>query len=185
MRNKIVVTIIILSAFINGFAQNVQTEKTVKNPININGVFPNLTVLGTSEKNRSESGIGALIPWADKLWMVGYVAHIKGSGLGLYEISDDMTMVKHLESVTGTFANRIIHNSSEQAIIGPHFIDKSGNVRTCQELSKHRLAATMQHLTDSENKVYFLTMEGLFFECDVKTLKTGQLFNLYKELEIP
>jgi len=105
MRNKVVVTIIILSAFISGFAQNVQTEKAVKNPININGVFPSLTVLGTSDKDRSESGIGALIPWADKLWMIGYVAHIKGSGLGLFEISDDMTMVKHPESITGTFSN--------------------------------------------------------------------------------
>ena len=32
----------------------------------------------------SETGIGALIPWADRLWYVGYVAHIKGSGIGLY-----------------------------------------------------------------------------------------------------
>ena len=78
-----------------------------KAAININGVFPNLTILGSSDKGRSESGIGALVPWADKLWMIGYVAHIHGSGLGLYEISENMTMVKHPESVTGTFANRI------------------------------------------------------------------------------
>jgi hypothetical protein len=141
--------------------------------------------MGSSDKERSESGIGALIPWADKLWMIGYVAHIHGSGLGLYEISDDMTMKKHPQSVTGTFANRMVHNPSEQAIIGPHFIDKNGNVRTCSELSKHRLAATMVHLTDPANKVYFLTMEGLFFECDVHTLKATKLFNLKNELNIP
>ena len=163
----------------------VSAQDTAKTPINVNGVFPNLTILGTSDKGRSESGIGALIPWADKLWMIGYVAHIHGSGIGLYEISDDMTMIKRPESVTGTFANRMIHNPSEQAIIGPHFIDKNGNVRTCKELSKHRLAATMVHLTDPENKVYFLTMEGLFFECDVNTLEAKQLFNLVKELKIP
>lgn len=141
--------------------------------------------MGTSDKDRSESGIGALIPWADKLWMIGYVAHIQGSGIGLYEISDNMTMVKRPESITGTFANRMIHNPSEQAIIGPYFIDKLGNVRTCKELSKHRLAATMEHLTDPENKVYFLTMEGLFFECDVHTLEVTLLFDLVKELDIP
>lgn len=151
----------------------------------INGVFPNLTVIGPSDKGRSESGIGALIPWADKLWMIGYVAHIQGSGIGLYEISDNMTMEKHPESVTGTFANRMVHNPSEQAIIGPHFIDKHGNVRTCKELSKHRLAATMEHLTDPENKVYFLSMEGMFFECNVYSLEATLLFDLYKELEIP
>jgi hypothetical protein len=151
----------------------------------VNGVFPHLTVVGPSDKNRSESGIGALIPWADKLWMIGYVSHIQGSRIGLYEISGDMSMIRHPESVTGTFANRMIHNPSEQAIIGPHFIDKHGKVRTCRELSGHRLAATMEHLTDPEKQVYFLTMEGLFFECDVHTLEVNQLFDLYDELEIP
>ena len=99
MKRIVAVLILIISMFFNGFSQNDQTTKNLKAPININGVFPNLTVLGASDKNRSESGIGALIPWADKLWMIGYVAHIQGSGLGLYEISDDMTMVKHPESV--------------------------------------------------------------------------------------
>ena len=169
-----------------GYSQKIiQQEVSTEIPININGVFPNLTILGASDRERSESGIGALIPWADKLWMIGYVAHIQGSGLGLYEISDNMTMKKHPQSVTGTFANRMIHNPSEQAIIGPHFIDKYGEVRTCKELSKYRLAATMEHLIDPINKVYFLTMEGLFFECDVNTLEVGQLFDLVKELDIP
>lgn len=170
--------------FINVFSQ--KSDANLSNQvININGVFPNLTVLGASDKDRSESGIGALIPWADKLWMIGYVAHIQGSRIGLYEISDDMTMKQHSESVTGTFANRMIHNPSEQAIIGPHFIDKHGNVRTSKELSRHRLAAIMEHLTDPENKVYFLTMEGMFFECDVNTLQHKLLFDLITELEIP
>jgi hypothetical protein len=79
----------------------------------------------------------------------------------------------------------MIHNQSEQAIIGPHFIKKNGKVRTCETLSKHRLAATMVHLIDPENKVYFLSMEGMFFECDVNTLAVTLLFDLYKELEIP
>lgn len=172
-------------------ADTAYTQEIIKHeilsetPININGVFPNLTILGVSDKGRSESGIGALVPWADKLWMIGYVAHIQGQGLGLYEIADNMTMTKHPQSVTGTYANRLIHNPSEQAIIGPHFIDKNGAVRTSQELSKHRLAATMEHLTDPDNKVYFLTMEGLFFECDVHSLKAVELFDLVKALEIP
>ena len=150
-------TVILILTFLTpeeGYSQEViERDVSIEKPININGVFPNLTILGASDKGRSESGIGALIPWADKLWMIGYVAHIQGSGLGLYEISDNMTMVKHSESVTGTFANRMIHNPSEQAIIGPHFINKQGKVRTCKELSKHRLAATMEHLINPKNKV--------------------------------
>ncbi|EAZ79906.1 hypothetical protein [Algoriphagus machipongonensis] len=184
MKN-IVLSIFIVSllAFSQVFAQNQETTKKI--PIQVNGVFPHISVVGPSDKNRSESGIGALIPWADKLWMIGYVAHIQGSGIGLYQISEDMSMQKHPESITGTFANRMIHNPSEQAIIGPHFIDSEGEVRTSLELSKHRLAATMEHLIDPTNKVYFLTMEGLFFECDVNTLEVKELFNLYNELEIP
>lgn len=185
---RLLAQLLIFSFFIieNGYSQQIiQQDDSMERPININGVFPNLTILGTSDKDRSESGIGALIPWADKLWMIGYVAHIKGSGLGLFEINENMTMKKNPQSVTGTFANRMVHNASEQAIIGPHFIDKYGEVRTCNELSKHRLAATMEHLLDPKNKVYFLTMEGLFFECDVNTLEVVQLFDLYKELDIP
>jgi hypothetical protein len=154
-------------------------------PIQINGVFPSLTVMAKGIGSDSETGIGAMIPWADKLWAIGYVAHIRGSGIGLYELSEDMTMRKHPASVTGTYANRLVHWDSKQAIIGPHIIDPDGNVRTFKELSEHRLTATARHLKEPENKVYFLTMEGQLFEADVKTLETKHLFNLNKELQVP
>ncbi len=155
----IILANLMLLSCIQGQDKKSATQRTA---LQVNGVFPHLTILGASEKGRSESGIGALVPWADKLWMIGYVAHIRGTGMGLYAISEDMTMEKHPQSITGTFANRMIHNPSNQAIIGPHFINGQGRVRTSSELGKHRLAATMEHLTDHENKVYFLTMEGLF-----------------------
>lgn len=154
-------------------------------PLQINGVFPKLTVYAPEDGSDSETGIGALIPWADKLWAVGYVAHIRGDGIGLYEISDDMTMRKHPESVTGTFANRLIHWETRQAIIGPHVIDAKGNVRTFPELKKHRLTATARHLQKPESMVYFLTMEGKLFEADLQTLEATQLFDLNKELKVP
>ncbi|MHC4544969.1 MAG: hypothetical protein ACYSYL_10650, partial [Planctomycetota bacterium] len=147
-------------------------------------MFPNLTVIAKGVGSDSEAGIGALIPWAEKLWAIGYVSHIRGEGLGLYEINEDMTMRKHPASVTGTFANRMVHWPSEQAFIGPHAIDADGNVRTIEDLKKFRLTATIQHLTDPENKVYVLGMEGRFWELDVNTLKTKLLFNLVKELDI-
>jgi len=154
-------------------------------PVQIKGVFPGMTVYSRGAGSDSETGIGALIPWADKLWAVGYVAHIKGSGIGLYEISEDMTMKRHPESITGTFANRLVHWASKQVIIGPHIIDPQGNVRTYKELSKHRLTATAVHLKDSKNMVYFLTMEGKLFEANVHTLKSKELADLTKELKLP
>jgi hypothetical protein len=172
------------AAFDIRVAAQSSTAVTPTTPMQVNGVFPHLTVVSDHEP-RSEAGIGALVPWADRLWMVGYVAHISGAGLGLYEVNAALQMTKHPASVTGTFANRMIHNESNQAIIGPYAIDTAGNVRVFPEMAKHRLAATMEHLTDRAGKVYFLTMEGLLFEADVKTLRARQLFDLVKELELP
>jgi hypothetical protein len=125
-----------------------------------------------------------LIPWADRLWAVGYVSHIRGEELGLYEIRDDMTMRRHVESVTGTFANRMVHWDTKQAVIGPHVIDAKGHVRTIQALAKHRLAATARHLAKPESMAYFLTMEGLLFEVDLNTLEAKRLCSLVKELDL-
>ena len=133
----------------------------------------------------SEAAFGALLPWADRLWAVSYVSHIHGSGTGLYEIDENMQMRKRPESVVGTYANRMIHYPSSQGIIGPHIIDAEGNVRTIEAIQNYRLTATAEHLTDPENKVYFLSMEGPFFEVDVHTLEAKQLCNLVKELRLP
>jgi len=161
-----------------------ETSTAQSGPVQVDGVFPSLTVYAHGADSNSETGIGALIPWADKLWAIGYVAHIKGAGIGLYEISDDMTMRLHPASVTGTFANRMVHWETEQAIIGPHVIDAKGQVRTIEALKTHRLTATVRHLEHPESMAYFLTMEGLLFEADLKTLEVRQLADLVKELDI-
>jgi len=155
--------------------------------ISMSGVCPSLAVTADMVPARSECGIGALIPWANKLWLISYVSHKAGtgSGTGLYEIDENLVMRRRPESLVGTYANRMIHPASNQAIIGPHLIDTDGNVRTIAEFKDHRLTATMEHLEDPKNKAYFLTMEGLLFEADVHTLKTRRLFDLVKELALP
>ena len=156
------------------------------NRMNISGVFPHLAVKAEHFPRRTETGIGALMPWANRLWFVTYVAHKKGTGdgTGLFSVDDEMNLVKHPESVVGTYANRMIHKATSQCIIGPHIIDPDGRIRTFEDLVDIRLTATCEHLTDPENKVYFLGMEGEFIEADVKTLKTTQLANLLTELEV-
>jgi len=153
--------------------------------MNISGVLPHLAVLA-DHVPRSETGIGALMPWADRLWFVTYVAHmgITGGGTGLFQIDENLNISKRPESVVGTYANRMIHSGTNQLIIGPHFIDIEGNVRTCEGLVDHRLAAVAGHLESPKRQVYFLTMEGLLFEADVKTLEVTQLFNLLDELDM-
>jgi hypothetical protein len=153
-------------------------------PVQVAGVFPAMTVMAKGLGSDSEAGIGALIPWGDRLWAVGYVAHIRGQGLGLYEIREDMTMRRHPASVTGTYANRMVHWPSGQAFIGPYAIDADGQVRVIEALKDKRLAATCAHLTDPKKKVYFLGMEGGFWEVDVRSLDTTQIFDLRDELRI-
>lgn len=158
----------------------------VSNPVAINGVVPGLAVRADMLPARSETGIGALMPWAGKLWLVTYPSHKKGTGAGtgLFEIDDSLTMRKRPESIVGTYANRLVHHQSNQLVIGPHIIDVQGNVRNLPVFDDHRLAATMLHLTDPANMVYFLTMEGLLFEANVHTLEVAQLFDLRAELDI-
>lgn len=154
--------------------------------INCSGVFPHLAMVA-DQTPRTEAGTGALFPWANRLWVVTYVAHFSatGFGTGLFEINDKMEIHKRPESVVGTYANRLLHGPTNQLIIGPYIIDMNGNVRVIDGVKDHRLAATMTHLTDPKNKVYFLAMEGQFFEVDVNTLDTKPLFNLYDELKEP
>lgn len=136
---------------------------------------------------RTEAGVGALMPWADRLWAITYVAHLSptGSGTGLYEIDKNFEIKKHASSVVGTYANRLIHAPSMQLAIGPYLIDTLGNVRLIEEFKSHRLAATMTHLSDPKNKLYYLAMEGEFFEVDVHTLEVKLLFQLMDELKEP
>lgn len=154
--------------------------------VQASGVFPHLALVA-DHSPRSEAGIGGLMPWADRLWAITYVAHLKGtgSGTGLYEIDKDLRLRKRPESVVGTYANRLIHGGSNQLLIGPYAIDTQGTVRLIEGLKNHRLAATMEHLSDPKRKAYYLGMEGEFFEVDVHTLKVTQLFDLMKELDEP
>jgi hypothetical protein len=156
------------------------------NSFSVSGVIPSLTMTA-NHFPRTEAGIGALMPWANRLWAVTYVAHMTptGSGTGLYEIDNNLVLKQHPMSVVGTYANRLIHTESMQLSIGPYLIDTMGNVRLIKEFTEHRLAATMKHLTDPTHKLYFLAMEGEFFEVDVRTLEVKQLFQLMDELNVP
>lgn len=162
------------------------TTTTRTPPLSIGGVFPSLAVKADHLPYRSETGIGALMPWADRLWFVTYVAHKAptGGGTGLFSVDDDMRLTKHPESVVGTYANRLIHKESSQLFIGPHVIDLHGKVRTITELIDIRITATSRHLTEPESKVYMLGMEGEFFEVDVRSLEVRQLFDLLEVLDV-
>lgn len=160
------------------------SEKTSQSYLQVSGVYPHLAVFNPGDglpchSNGNECGIGAVVPWAGKLWMITYSPHcLEGSSDKLYSIDENLNLKIQPESVGGTPANRMIHRESEQLIIGPYFISKEGKVRVLSpEILPGRHTATLRHLKDPENKVYFFEMEGPFWEVDVHTLETKELYH--------
>jgi hypothetical protein len=147
--------------------------------------LPNIGFKADVGPPRSETGVGALMPWADALWAVTYNSHTErtGTGLGLYRI-DDSLRAERVHVHNGTHANRLCHTESNQVFIGPYVIDAKGNVHFIEELKFHRLTGTMRHLTDPANRVYMLSMEGLLFEVDVSTRKPVQIGDLIKQFQV-
>lgn len=138
-------------------------------PVQISGIYPHLATFN----NEGECGTGAVVPWADRLWVISYGPHLPmGSSDKLYEITPDLTQIIRPESVGGTPANRMIHRESGQLIIGPYFIDSERKVRVIPpKLMPGRLTGTARHLTDPANKVYIATMEEGLYEVDVRSLE--------------
>src|SRR5690554_177723 len=94
----------------------------------ISGIYPHLEFYNEED---SEAGIGAVVPWADRLWVITYGAsNPYGSTDKLYEITSEMDQIIRPESNGGTHANRMIHKESNQLFMGYYAIDDNRNVRT-------------------------------------------------------
>ncbi|MES2777382.1 MAG: hypothetical protein V4722_24600 [Bacteroidota bacterium] len=161
--------------------------------LQISGVYPHLAVFndknskGCGAINGSyskyadgfEGGIGAVVPWANKLWMITYSPHCPlGSSDKLYSIDNDLKITTHPESIGGTPANRMIHKESNQLITSNYFIDANGKIRVIPfSAMPGRMTATARHLTDPANMVYFYDMEGMVYETNVHTLEVKKLFH--------
>jgi hypothetical protein len=137
-------------------------------PQEISGVYPSLAMFN----DERECGTGAVVAWAGRLWAITYGPHlVQESSDRLYEITPDLRQIVRGESVGGTNANRLIHRESRQLFIGPYAIDATGRVRVISRSTMPgRLTGTARHLTDSEARVYFATMEEGLYEVDVRSL---------------
>ncbi len=143
-------------------------------PRQISGIYPHLAYYN----NEGECGTGAVVPWAERLWVITYGPHLPyGSSDKLYEITPDLKKTVRPESVGGTPADRMIHRESNQLFIGPYAIDAQRNVKTISyKEAPGRYTGLARHLTDPENKILLASMEEGFYEVDVKTLKTKLLY---------
>jgi hypothetical protein len=162
-----------LSAFVL-LAALAESAAAVDDWAQISGIYPHLATTNT----HGECGTGAVVPWADRLWVITYSPHSpNGSTDKLYEIDGALNISAWPESVGGTPANRFIHRESQQLFIGPYVIDAECRVRVVPPSRMFgRLTGTARHLTDPANKVYYATMEEGIYEVDVHSLEVTELF---------
>lgn len=175
-----------MSVFVSDRIAGISSSSTESIPVlSFSGVVPSLSQSADLGPPRSECGIGCLMPWNGRLYVLNYLSHRgkDGSGTGLRVIDENFQMERHPDGVDGTYANRFIHYASNQLIIGPHIIDSDHHVRTIEKLINVRICGTSAHLTDPRNLVYMLGMEGELFEVNVHTLEATQIFDLTRELD--
>lgn len=149
-------------------------KRSAELPLIFSGIYPHLAYYN----NEGECGTGAVVPWAERLWVITYGPHLPfGSSDKLYEITPDLQMITRVESIGGTPANRMIHRESDQLFIGPYAIDANRNVRVIPyELMPGRHTGNARHLDYPADMIYFGTMEAGFYEVDVKTLMPALLY---------
>lgn len=149
-------------------------DEDVLKPISLSGIYPHLAYYN----NEGECGTGAVVPWADRLWVITYGPHFpQGSSDKLYEITSDLKQIVREESIGGTPANRMIHKESNQLFIGPYAIDANRNVRAIPYAKMSgRHTGNARHLTAPTEKIYYGTMEEGFYEVDVNTLDVNTFY---------
>ena len=141
---------------------------------NISGIYPHLAMYNS----QGECGTGAVVPWADRLWVLTYSPHFpNGSDDGLYEISPALEQRRRPESVGGTPANRMIHQESNQLFIGPYAITQAGKVKTIPYADMPgRHTGNARHLLHPYDKIYYASMEEGFYVVDVHDLSVTTLY---------
>lgn len=140
----------------------------------LSGIYPHLAMFN----DEGECGTGAVVPWANRLWVVTYAPHRpEGSSDRLHEITPSLEQIIRPESIGGTPANRMIHRESQQLFIGPYVIDQAGTVRVIPYSRIFgRPTGNARHLFDPQNKLYLATMEEGLYEIDVTSLAVTELW---------
>ena len=151
-----------------------QAAPPAAQPPSFGGRYPHLAVSNA----QGECGIGAVVPWAGKLWFITYGPHLPlGSDDGLYEVDDSLALTRRPESVGGTPAARLVHRETETLALGPYLIDKTGAVHAVPPAEMEgRLTAHARSLSEPDRKLLVYDMEGLLYELDLESRKAKRLF---------
>lgn len=86
----------VAAGLLGGLCLTVGTNYAQPKPRQISGIYPHLAYYN----NEGECGTGAVVPWADRLWVITYGPHLPfGSSDKLYEITADLKKTIRPESV--------------------------------------------------------------------------------------
>ena len=151
-----------------------QAAPPAAQPPSFGGRYPHLAVSNA----QGECGIGAVVPWAGKLWFITYGPHLPlGSDDGLYEVDDSLALTRRPESVGGTPAARLVHRETETLALGPYLIDKTGGVHAIPPAEMEgRLTAHARSLSEPDRTILVYDMEGLLYELDLESRKAKRRF---------
>jgi len=168
MKRISILFLLSLSVFI------LHSQKKDITPKSYSGIYPKLAYYNFE----GECGTGAVVPWANRLWVITYGPHMPfGSSDKLYEITPELKEITRPESIGGTPANRMIHKESGQLFIGPYIIDSVRNIRVIPwKEMPGRLTGIARHLINPAEQIYYGTMEEGFYDVNVKTLKPTVLY---------
>ena len=153
-----------------------------RDPVAYSGIYPHLAV---ANNTTSESGIGAVMDWAGKLWYMTYPAHFTaGSPDNLYSVRPDLAQRLHPRYPGSTNANRYVDPSRQRMFIGSAIVDAQGVVRPLPVARegglRGRLTGTGPHLSDP-NKVYYMTMEEGLYEVDLEDIDAPVITTLRED----
>ena len=130
------------------------------------------------DNNMSECGVGALIPWADRLYYSTYLA-MPGDGAGTKIGYIDRNYADHTVLQTDAIhTGRFIHWETEQLCIGCVAVEKDGTAHTISDLLNVRVSGFAVHLSTPTTHVYALSMEGKLYSVNLTTYTATEIINI-------
>src|SRR5215211_2062700 len=75
-RTGVLVVRLAIVALLTAAPAQSQESRSLGAPLQVSGIYPHLAVFNdTGSTQDNECGIGAVVPWAGKLWLITYPPH--------------------------------------------------------------------------------------------------------------
>lgn len=114
----------------------------------------------------TEAGIGAVMPWADRLWFLNYPdTSGQGDGLGLWSMGDDMRPTLEAETNECDTARLVFGG---KLYIGRHVVDYQGNITPITGWNAAERITSYVKLSGDTN-LWALTMAGSVYKVNPTT----------------